>query len=85
MNAESIYETLLGERLDPCPGIANAFSEGSHCAELYEEIYLANQRLCDRLATQEDPDVELLINNFFEIMHDVSIRMFRYGQRFTCE
>lgn len=82
MDVEYIYETLLGERLIPCPGITNAFAEGTHCTRLYEEIYQANQRLCERLGTQEDQDVELLIDNFFEIMREISIRMFRYGQRF---
>ena len=81
MDAEHIYETLLGERLDPVPGIENAFADGTRCAELYEEIYHANMRLCERLGAEENPDVELLINHFFEITRELSIQMFRYGQK----
>ena len=82
MDTEYIYETLLGERVDPCPGIENAFSDGMRCAELYEEIYQAKMRLCERLGTEEDPDVELLISNFFDITRELSMKMFRYGQQF---
>ena len=82
MDTEHIYETLLGERLDPYPGIANAFAPGEACAALYGEIYQANQRLCARLGTEEDPDVEKIIDNFFEIARDLSLRMFRYGQQY---
>lgn len=80
MDIEHIYETLLGERLDPCPGIDNAFAPGQRCAMLYEEIYRSNQRLCERLGREEDPDVEKIIDNFFEITRELSIQMFRYGQ-----
>lgn len=82
MDTEHIYETLLGERLDPCPGIANAFAPGERCEQLYAEIYESNQRLCARLGTEEDPDVERIIDNFFEIARELSLRMFRYGQQF---
>ena len=81
MDIEYIYETLLGERLDPCPGVENAFAPGSRCADLYEEIYEANLRLCERLDTEEDPDVEKIIDNFFEIARELSLRMFRQGQK----
>lgn len=82
MDIEHIYETLLGERLDPHPGIANAFAPGSPCALLYEEIYQSNQRLCERLGTAEDPDVEKIIDNFFAITRELSLAMFQYGQQF---
>ena len=81
MNMEHVYETLLGERLDPYPGIDNAFAPGSHCATLYAEIYQANQRLCNRLGVEEDPDVEQIIDNFFEISRELSFRMFQCGQQ----
>lgn len=81
MDIEHIYETLLGERLDPYPGIDNAFAPGERCAALYQEIYQSNQRLCTRLHTEEDPDVERIIDNFFEITRELSLRMFQYGQQ----
>lgn len=81
MDIEHIYETLLGERLDPYPGIANAFAPGERCAVLYEEIYQSNQNLCEQLGTEENPDVERIIDHFFEITRELSTRMFRYGQQ----
>ena len=74
---------FLGNASIPAPASKNAFAEGAHCAVLYEQIYLANQRLCDRLSIQEDPDVELIVGNFFEILREVSIQMFIYGQQFS--
>ena len=82
MDIEHIYETLLGERLDPCPGIANAFAPGAPCALLYEEIYQASLRLCHRLGTEEDPDVEKILDSFFAITRELSLAMFQYGQQF---
>ena len=81
MDIEHIYETLLGERLDPFPGVENAFAPGSRCAACYKEIYEANQRLCDRLGVEEDPDVEAIIDKFFEITRELSLKMFQYGQQ----
>lgn len=82
MDAVHIYETLLGERLDPHPNIENAFAEGTQCAKLYSQIYAARERLCDRLGLEEDPDVEILLDSFFEINRELCLKMFRYGQQF---
>ena len=81
MDTEHIYETLLGERLGPYPGIANAFAPGERCAALYEEVYESNRRLCARLGVEEDPDVETIIDDFFEIARELALWMFRYGQQ----
>lgn len=81
MDAVHIYETLLGERLDPHPGIGNAFAEGMQCAKLYSQIYAARERLCDRLNAEEDPDVEIILDSFFEINRVLCLKMFCYGQQ----
>ena len=80
MDVTHIYETMLGERVDPHPGIRNAFADGGKCARLYDEIYEAVQRLSDRLRTEEDPDIETILNNFWEIDRELCLRMYRYGQ-----
>ena len=83
LNAENVYLTLTGELLDEfvIPGVENAFARGSQCDLLYEQIYDANQRLCARLGqTDDDPDVELIINNFFEMNRILCLEMYRYGQ-----
>lgn len=83
LNAENVYLTLTGELLDDyvIPGVENAFARGSRCDILYEQIYDANQRLCARLGqVDDDPDVELIINNFLEMNRILCLEMYRYGQ-----
>ena len=79
---EAIYETLSGLRLPEAevPGIEDAYAEGSICRCNYAEILDAYQRLCVRLHTrEEDPDVEIIINNMLTIEKELCIRMFYYG------
>lgn len=83
VKAEAIYQTLTGSTVEACqvPGVENAFADGSACAALYEQIYYANQRLCERLGQiDSDPDVELIINNFLEINKQLCLKMYHYGQ-----
>lgn len=85
LNAENVYHTLMGDLLDAyvIPGVENAFANGKRCDELYRQIYWANQRLCARLGkTDEDEDVELIINNFLEMNRILCLEMYRYGQVF---
>lgn len=83
LNAENVYLTLTGELLEEyvIPGVHNAFAQGSRCDELYRQIYEANLRLCERLGkTDDDEDVELIINNFLEMNQILCLEMYRYGQ-----
>jgi hypothetical protein len=83
ITAETVYETLTDSLIDRyrVPGVENAFEEGKPCSVLYGQIYEANQRLCARLGqTDDDPDVELIINSFFEISKILGIKMYHYGQ-----
>ena len=80
MEVTHIYESMLGEQVDPHPGIPNAFADGEKCALLYSEIYVAVQSLSDRLGGEEDPDVESILDNFWEIDREPCQRMYRYGQ-----
>ena len=80
---ENIYDTLTGSLKEEysIPGVENAFESGSLCDRLYEQVYQANIRLCDRLGQiDEDPDVEIIINNLMEICRHLSLKMYRYGQ-----
>ena len=85
LNAENVYETLIGSFGEEygIPGVKNAYADGSLCNELYQQIYWANCRLCDRLGQDEnDPDVELIINNFLQINRILCLEMYHYGQRY---
>lgn len=81
--AQSIYLTLTDALTEPyrVPGVENAFADGTPCAKLYKEIYEANQRICSRLGQQDDdPDVELIINNLLSITNLLCLKMYHYAQ-----
>ena len=62
---ELIFELMSGSLdLSRCPVkeseyVENEFSEGSFCEAMYEKVYHANCRLCERLGVEEDRDVYL--------------------------
>ena len=83
LNAETVFETLTDSLREEyrIPGVENAFAPGATCDELYRQIYHASCRLCRRLGqNNEDPDVELIINNFLEINRLLCLKMYRYGK-----
>ncbi|SHK54432.1 hypothetical protein [Hespellia stercorisuis] len=63
--------------------IKNEFASGALCNRLYQEVYQSNQNLCERLGTDEDKDVELIISNLFQIAEHLSKRMYDYGAAFS--
>lgn len=84
LNAEAVFDTLTDALCEEhkIPGVKNAFAPGTACNELYRQIYHANRRLCQRLGQiDEDPDVELIINNFMEINRILCLEMYRYGKK----
>ncbi len=63
--------------------IVNEYDENSLCEKKYEEIFKANQKLCERLGVvEEDDDVECIINNFFDITKHLCLKMYDYGALF---
>ena len=85
LNEENVFDTLTGSLLEAysIPGVENAYAEGSPCSRLYKQIYWANRRLCFRLGrTEDDPDVELIINSFLEINRILCLEMYRYGKQY---
>jgi predicted site-specific integrase-resolvase len=48
---------------------------------LYQEVFDANRRLCERLGVDEDKDIEHLINNMQDIAKILAMKMFDYGMR----
>lgn len=86
---ETVYELLNGFwELDLCtmPNkelVANKFADGSECSRLYDEVYAANVRICQRLGVEEDKDVELIINNLLEMGKQIAEKMYDYGVQFS--
>ena len=82
--ADIIYDLLIGEA-EPNEKFSiaeNMFAEGRACEELYNKVYEANLRLCDRLGVQEDADVELIIASMLRINRLIGIKMFQYGIKY---
>lgn len=79
MDVEKVYLSMLGELIQPLEGIPNAFAPGTPCEKLYQQIYDAKCRLCDRLNAEEDSDVECILDNFFEINRELCLQMYHLG------
>jgi hypothetical protein len=72
------YE-LEGTFIPESSMVENEFADGKPCAALYQEVFNANRRLCDRLGVDEDKDIEHLINNMQDIAKILAMKMFDYG------
>ena len=82
---KQVYETVRGnmDGIAAIPGVHNLFARGQVCDVLYEEIYDANLRLRKRLSSiEEDPDVEIIMNNLLDICRLVGEEMYRCGAMF---
>lgn len=81
---ERVYDTMWGELTESyaVPGVEDAFSEGSRCGQLYEQMLDAYERLRDRLGVEdEDPDVEIIIDALLDMDRILCFRMFGYGAK----
>lgn len=63
--------------------VENEFADGRPCGKLYEEVYEAVRRLCDRLGADEDPDVEIIITSLTKIGKYQAMKMYDYGRMFS--
>lgn len=50
------------------------------CSNAYEEVSEAKERLCERLNTDEDKDLECIISNLLGIAEHLSLKMYDYGE-----
>ena len=80
--AEMVYDRLLGHNLLETDAyhVENLFAEGASGDALYQDIYDANLRLCKRLGVEEDRDIQIIIDSFWEITKLVGEKMYRHGQ-----
>ncbi len=88
--SEQIYSLLNGylsnpEQIPESQFVQDAFSSGSICFHAYGNVLDAYERLCRRLdpRQQDDPDVEIMLNNMNVITHYLCIKMFEYGVFFA--
>lgn len=80
-SAELVYQRLMGFCEQPMPGVAveNLFAEGADGDRLYEEIYGARLRICQRLGVEEDQDLGLMMDCFDQMIRLVAEKMFECG------
>ena len=75
--AELIYESLIGELVEPIRGVPNAFAQGSRCDDGYRQMLEAYERLRERLGvTDEDDDVEIIIDSLLAIQRELCLEMY---------
>ena len=75
--SELVYESLIGELVDPIKDVPNAFEPGRYCETRYQQVLEAYERLRGRLgAADEDPDVEIIIDSLLEIQRKLCVEMF---------
>ena len=67
----------------PLNVVQDEFVDGLFCGQAYDEVFAANQRLCQRLGVQADQDLEIIINNLLAISRHLSLKMYDYGVRFS--
>ena len=74
---ELVYESLIGELVDPIEGVPNEFAPGSFCEKQYQEVLDAYARICERLGViDEDADVEIIINSLLAIQRKLCLKMY---------
>lgn len=59
--------------------VRNEYEEGKPCEELYSEAFHLKQHLFDRLDSEDDEEVERLVDCLLEIGNIASMKMFDYG------
>lgn len=60
--------------------VADEFEEGRPCALAYERVFQAKSRLNERLRSDEDHDIECIIDSMFEICRHLSMKMYDYAK-----
>lgn len=81
--AQAVYDRLLGHLALQMGTleVEDLFADGAQGDQLYEQIYEANLRLCQKLGVQEDGDVQCIIDRFWDITALVGEKMFEYGRK----
>lgn len=78
--ARLVYDRVMGFSEQTIPGIPaeNMFAEGAACDRLYEQLYEARLRICQRLG-EEDQDLVLMMDCFDQMIRLVAEKMFECG------
>ena len=74
--AELIYLSMIGDLITPWEGIEDEYAQGSQCDLLYQQSCAARDRLCQKLNTEEDMDLELIFDCFSAITKHLCCKMY---------
>ncbi len=79
-----VYDLVTGTRIPQPndPDVENLFAVGRECENLYNRVYNANLQLCKQLGSEENTDVETIIDSMLRICSLVGKRMYSYGVEF---
>lgn len=86
---EIVYELMTGAwNLGRYPVkesryVTDEFTPGNTCDKLYEQIHATAERICERLHSQDDRDVELLFMDFLSLERHLCMKMYEYGEFFA--
>lgn len=84
--AENVYLSLLGNLLPEYAlnWVENIFVPGHPCHDEYSDMLKAYRRACARLGnTDEDPDLEIMVNSLLSHCQVLAFKMFEYGVIFA--
>lgn len=79
-----VYDLVTGTRIPQPhdPDVENLFAIGRECETLYNRVYHANLLLCQQLDSEENANVEAIIDSMLRICSLVGKRMYCYGVEF---
>jgi len=80
-----VYDTLVGNLVQECclDWVEDICVPGQPSYEKYREMLEAYERVCERLGvTNEDHDVEIMINALLERGRILALKMFEYGRKY---
>lgn len=84
-----VYDLMNGfidlneERIPVSQYVANEYADGKKCEQLYDEVYNMKLHLFMRLRSDDDEELEQLVNRLCEIESIMSHKMFDYGWFFA--
>lgn len=79
---DEIYFSLLGDAVEPIPGINCIFAPGTECESCLYKIQTAYDNLRRRLCSQdEDPDVETILSASLYITEMLCRKIYEYGAK----
>ena len=81
---EWVYDSLTDALADDyrLPEVENVFECGKPCDILYQRVYDAYERICEKHHVEYDDDVEGIINDLLFLARELGCKMYEYGAKY---